>query len=318
MAVIERRRRGAPRRVLLCHVMRRADVFRSRIEPDSVGRDGHDGSDRGCPVARRHGRFLMLPALWTAVHPRAARRPLSNPNAATASRDVGMNGARFGGMVGRDGHGRTVLEWAIAMDLRNDNPCATAATSWTGASSAASTWRSARRSASGTRTGCCRRACAPRRGPRHPGRGAGPGAALRLHPPGRHGPHPPGQVDLVPRRRADLADRAAVVVAPGHGGTVLVRRQVVVIDARPMFRTSFHDGLPQPTFGHSFHKGLSAPLDHGATDLGVGEDLEPVLAEPSCREECTLSDPGWTGSQTPCPRCCGGRESYGPEGGRSG
>ena len=46
------------------------------------------------------------------------------------------------------------------------------------ASSAASTWLSARRSASGTRAGCRRRACAPCRGPRPPGRGAGPGAAL--------------------------------------------------------------------------------------------------------------------------------------------
>ena len=49
-------------------------------------------------------------------------------------------------------------------------------------------------------------------------------------------------------------------------------------------------------FGHSFHKGLSAPPDHGTgnhgvTDLGVGADLESVLAEPSCQEECTLSDP---------------------------
>ena len=77
----------------------------------------------------------------------------------------------------------------------------------------ASTWRSARRSAMGTRTGCCRPACAPRRGRRPPGRGAGPGAALRLHPPGGHGPHPSGQVDLVPRRQADLTDRGAVETA---------------------------------------------------------------------------------------------------------
>lgn len=33
-----------------------------------------------------------------------------------------MNGARFVGMVRREGHGRTVLEGAIAMDLRNVNP----------------------------------------------------------------------------------------------------------------------------------------------------------------------------------------------------
>ena len=60
MAVIERCRRGSPQRVLLCHVMLRADVF------------------------------------WEP----------SNPNSATASRDVGMNGARSGraGWVGRDGH----------------------------------------------------------------------------------------------------------------------------------------------------------------------------------------------------------------------
>ena len=58
----------------------------------------------------------------------------------------------------------------------------------------------------------------------------------------------------------------------------------------------FHEGLRQPTFGHSFHKGLSAPPNHGAgnhgaTDLGVGTDLEPVLAEPSCQEECTPERP---------------------------
>ena len=45
---------------------------------------------------------------------------------------------------------------------------------------------------------------------------------------------------------------------------------------------------------------------------------EPVLVEPSRREKCTLSDPGRLGRQTPCPRFCGGRESYGPGRGRSG
>ena len=43
-----------------------------------------------------------------------------------------------------------------------------------------------------------------------------------------------------------------------------------------------------------------------------------VLVNPSRREECTLSDPGRLGRKTPCPRSCGGRESYGPGRGRSG
>ena len=38
-------------------------------------------------------------------------------------------------------------------------------------------------------------------------------------------------------------DRAAVVVAPGRGGAVPARRQVVVVDAAAHVRTSFHDGL---------------------------------------------------------------------------
>ena len=135
---------------------------------------------------------------------------------------------------------RCEVRWAWWAERDTDGPCSSGPSRWTcamttraprrrprgvGASSAASTRRSARRAASGTRTGCCRRACAPRRGPRPPGRGAGPGAALRLRPPGRQGPHPPDQVDLVARRQADRADRAAVPA----------RRQVVVIDARPVF-----------------------------------------------------------------------------------
>ena len=62
---------------------------------------------------------------------------------------------------------------------------------------------------------------------------------------------------------------------------------------------------------------LVADRQHRAAVV-VGHDHEPALVEPSCKEEWTLSDPGRFGRQTPCPRFCGGRESYGPGRGRSG
>ena len=84
--------------------------------------------------------------------------------------------------------------------------------------------------------------------------------------------NPHGQVDLVPQHQPDLAGRGAVVVAPSHGGAVACA------------------GL---RFGHSCHNGRSAPPteidhgagNHGATRLGVAAGLEPVLAEPSCKEK---------------------------------
>ena len=84
MAVIERCPRGAPRRVLLCHVMHRADVF---SEPHRTRLCGPRWTRRP-PVCH--------PGHAGEGDPRAA----ASSNAATASRDVGMNGARFGGHGG--------------------------------------------------------------------------------------------------------------------------------------------------------------------------------------------------------------------------
>ena len=84
MAVIERCPRGAPRRVLLCHVMHRADVFS----------DPHRTRLCGPRWTRRPP--VCHPGHAGEGDPRAA----ASSNAATASRDVGMNGARFGGHGG--------------------------------------------------------------------------------------------------------------------------------------------------------------------------------------------------------------------------
>ncbi len=177
-------------------------------------------------------RFLMLPVAWTAVH---HRRSASNPNSATASRDVGMHGARSGGHAGPRWTRRTVLEWAIALDLRNDNPCATTATSsyWSMFNSVDAAIGPPLRIGNASRLPSPSVCAASRTSTARPR--SGTRRRAHLHPLGRHGPHPPGQLDLVPRRRPELADRTAVVVAPGHGGAVPARRHVVVVDAAAVF-----------------------------------------------------------------------------------
>ena len=83
-------------------------------------------------------------------------------------------------------------------------------------------------------------------------------------PPGGswHGPYPPDQVDLVPRRQPDLADRAA-----GVAGAALARRHVVVVDAAARVRTSFPR---RPVGTADRHR----PRRHGT---GCRASLEPVL-----------------------------------------
>ena len=161
--------------------------------------------------------------------------------------------------------------------------------------------------------------------------------AVHLHAQGRDGPNTSVRVDLVRRRHPHLArprrrqrqelERrtdgrcrlrvlrpaapggcygsgrsarrqlpASLVAAPGHGVAVLARRHVVVVDAAAVFRTSFHNGCrhrPPTSTGTG---------NHGAR---VRAGLDPVFPEPSRREKCTLSDPGWTESETRCPVAVG-------------
>ena len=150
-----------------------------------------------------------------------------------------------------------LLKWTIEMDLCSDNPCATAANSWywrmfnsfdvaigpplrIGEREPVAVAEHVRRVEDLDRP-AAERDLAPHR--------AGPSSAW----PARSHTRPASSILVHTHTRRTLADRGAVVVAPGHGGAVAARQHIVVVDAAARVRTAGHEGLRRPAFGRSCH-----------------------------------------------------------------